>query len=86
MREFEISNTLQKILKKLLKKDKKRYESLLKKIQEIIESPNPDHYKNLRYGMKEFKRVHVDSHFVLVFRFLNGKLYFDDFEHHDNIY
>ena len=46
-----------------------------------------DHYKNLRYDMREFKRVHV-GHFVLVFKFdkINNLILFSDFDHHDKIY
>lgn len=85
MREFEYSDHLKKILKKLNKKDKIVYENVLKKLEEIINSPDPNHYKNLRYDMKDCKRVHV-GHFVLIFRFIGNKIYFDDFDHHDKIY
>ena len=47
-----------------------------------------EHYKNLRYDMKDSKRVHI-GHFVLIFRYKKDEnliLLFDDFEHHDNIY
>ena len=87
MRSYEIKPSLQKILDKLSKKDKQAYEQVLKKIEEIINSYDIDHYKNLRYDMKDSKRVHI-GHFVLVFRFdKNGNIIsFDDFDHHDNIY
>lgn len=35
--------------------------------------------------MKESKRVHL-GHFVLVFKVVGDKIYFDDFDHHDNVY
>ncbi len=85
MIEFEISENLKRILKKLRKKDRVKYEALMKKIEEVISSPDPDHYKNLKYDLKEYKRVHVGS-FVPVFRFLRYKIYFEDFDHHNNIY
>ena len=76
-----------KILQKISKKDKKAYESILSKIQEIISCSDIDHYKNLRYNMKDSKRVHI-GHFVLVFSYDKNKdfVYFEDYEHHDNIY
>ncbi|MFH1586843.1 MAG: addiction module toxin RelE [Candidatus Diapherotrites archaeon] len=88
MREFELSLKLKRILKKLLKKDKLRYEASLKKIDEICSSQDIEHYKNLSYDMKEFKRAHILSHFVLVFKFdkKTGKLRFEDLQHHDDIY
>ena len=62
------------------------YQRILDKIQEIINS-DPEHYKNLRHDLKEFKRVQIGS-FVLVFKFVKSedKLYFEDFDHHDKIY
>ena len=87
MREFEIKPELEKKLIKLSKKDKNLYESLMKKIKEIVSSGDVEHYKNLRHNMKDSKRVHV-GHFVLVFSYEKSKDFvsFDDFDHHDNIY
>ncbi len=31
------------------------------------------------------KRVHI-GHSVLIFKVVGNKVYFDDFDHHDNIY
>lgn len=88
MREFELSEKLQRVLEKLSKKDKIRLEITLKKIDEIRSSENIEHYKNLSYDLKEFKRVHIDSHFVLIFKFDKGtgKIKFEDLQHHDTIY
>ena len=82
------SDKLIKILKKLFKKDKNRYEVTLNKIEEVINSEDPNHYKNLSHDMKQFKRVHIDSHFVLTFKVdKNNKLIrFEDLQHHDVIY
>ena len=87
MREFEIKPELDKKLVKFSKKDKNSYEAVMKKIEEVISSPNVEHYKNLRYDMKESKRVHI-GHFVLVFKFIKSenKIIFVDFDHHDKIY
>lgn len=85
MYKFFISEKLEKIMKKLFKKDKNRYEMTLRKINEIINS-NPHHYKNLRKNMKNFKRVHIDSHFVLIFKIKNKTISFEDLQHHDYIY
>ena len=71
---------------KLFKKDPKTRERIIKKIQEVINS-NPEHYKNLRYDLKEFKRVQI-GHFILVFKFdkSENKICFVDFVHHDKAY
>jgi len=88
MRKFDIEEKLHKILDKLFKKDKKRYEIIRKKIEEIVNSMDIEHYKNLKFPMNEFKRVHVDKSFVLVFKYdkTNNKIRFYDFDHHDNVY
>ncbi|MCK4522185.1 MAG: addiction module toxin RelE [Nanoarchaeota archaeon] len=87
MREFEIKPELDKKLVKLSKKDKSVYEAVIKKIQEVLLSSNVEHYKNLRYDMKDSKRVHI-GHFVLVFSYdkLKDFVSFEDYDHHDNIY
>lgn len=88
MYKFEIDEKLHKILKKIFKKDKKRYEIILKKINEIINNSNVEHYKNLKSPLNEFKRVHIDNSFVLIFKYdkTKGKIKFYDLEHHDKIY
>ena len=86
--DYEIKLNLKKILKKLSKKDKASYEQVIKKIQEIINSENIEHYKNLRYSLKEFKRVRIKGPFILIFQYLEseGKIVFYDFDHHDEVY
>ena len=88
MYEFDRSEKLKKILIKLSKKDKNRYETTLKKIKEVLNSSDPNHYKNLSHDMKAFKRVHIDSHFVLIFKVdeENKVIKFEDLQHHDIIY
>ena len=88
MYEWERSEKLKKILKKLFKKDKVRYEATLKKINEVINSENPHHYKNLSHDMKEFKRIHIDKSFVIIFKVDDSKkiIKFEDLQHHDHIY
>ena len=87
MREFEIKPELGKKLVKLSKKDKSRYETVMKKIEEVVSSSDIEHYKNLRYDMKDSKRVQI-GHFVLVFSYDKAKDFvsFEDYDHHDNIY
>ena len=87
MYNFDVSEHLQKKLNKLSKKDKDLYNQILKKIDEIIHSENVENYKNLRFNMKDSKRVHI-GHFVLVFQYRKEEnlILFDDFDHHDNIY
>ena len=87
MHNFLISENLVEKLKKLSKKAKPLHEQIVKKMGEIINSYEIEHYKNLRYNLKDSKRVHI-GHFVLVFQFnkSTNTIYFDDFDHHDIIY
>jgi len=88
MREFEVEAKLHQTLKKIFKRDRKRYEIIWKKINEIINIADVEHYKNLKFPMNEFKRVHIDKSFVLVFRYdrEKDKVIFFDLDHHDRIY
>ena len=90
MFDFSLSDELKLKIRKLLKRDKKKAEAINKKIKEIIDNDNVsiDRYKNLRYDLKNFKRVHIDQHFVLTFKVDKDKnfILFEDFDHHDNVY
>ena len=81
------SDHLLEIMRKLSKKNKSLYEQLLDKIDEIKNCYDVEHYKNLRYDMKDSKRVQI-GHFVLVFQYnkQTDTIRFDDFDHHDKIY
>jgi YafQ family addiction module toxin component len=87
MYSYEIKPSLQKVLNKLSRKNKSLYEQILKQIQEIINSESLEHYKNLKYNLKEFKRIHI-GHFVLIFKCdeIKNLISFEDLDHHDNIY
>jgi len=90
MFDFDFSDELKFIIRKLTKKDKKGSEIIQKKVKEIIsrDAVSIEHYKNLKYHLKEFKRVHIDEHFVLTFKVDKQKnfILFSDFDHHDRIY
>tara|TARA_Y100000034_G_C6665801_1_gene292072 strand:+ start:213 stop:485 length:273 start_codon:yes stop_codon:yes gene_type:complete len=90
MFDFNISDELKLKIRKLVKKDKKKVQIINKKIKEVINNDldSINHYKNLRYDLKEFKRVHIDKHFVLTFKvdYENKFILFVDFDHHDNVY
>lgn len=90
MFDFNLTDELQLIIRKIKKKDKKKAEIINKKIKEIINGDKDfiNHYKNLKHDLKDFKRVHIDKSFVLVFRIdiQNNFILFVDFDHHDKIY
>ncbi len=71
--------------KRIKKKDKKLYDSIKRKANEIVNDPH--RYKNLRYDMSGLSRVHIGS-FVLSFSIdeETQTVTLEDFEHHDNAY
>ncbi len=88
MREYAVEKRLRKKLAKLHKKDGRRYEAFMKKLRELLTCSNPDHYKNPRKPLQHLKAVHIDSHFVLTFRYSRKEdlieLY--DLDHHGKVY
>lgn len=70
----------------MYKKNRKLYEISMKKIEEIV--LNPQHYKPLRYDLKNIRRVHLFGPFVLVFKIeeKENAVKFLDLDHHDKIY
>ncbi|MFA5019964.1 MAG: addiction module toxin RelE [Candidatus Pacearchaeota archaeon] len=90
MFNFDLTDELRVIIKKLARKDKKRVEIINKKIKEIIncDYTSIQHYKNLRHDLKDFKSVHIDTSFVLIFKvnLSSNSVLFVDFDHHDKIY
>ncbi|MEW5955275.1 MAG: type II toxin-antitoxin system RelE/ParE family toxin [Candidatus Micrarchaeota archaeon] len=81
-----IRPSLDEKLRKLFKKNRRHFEIILKKAEEIAE--NPQHYKNLRAPLQRLKRVHIAGSFVLTFSVdeNNKTVTLEDFDHHDKIY
>ena len=90
MFDFNLSDKLKLKMKALAKRDRKKVQIINKKIREVINNDEEtvQRYKNLQYGLKHLKRVHIDKNFVLTFRVDLQKnfIWFTDFEHHDRIY
>ena len=86
MYEFFIEEKLKRKLKKLYKKDKILYNATIKKIKEILNCKNLNHYKNLKNPLQKFKRVHIKKSFVLLFKIKHNKIIFYALKHHDSIY
>jgi len=88
--KYNLSGELGEILGKLFRKDRERYEIVLKKMEEISSRSEAEieYYKNLKYNMKDFKRVHIDKSFVLLFKFFKKEktVLFYLLLHHDDVY
>jgi mRNA-degrading endonuclease RelE of RelBE toxin-antitoxin system len=83
--DLDIKPKLQKVLKKLAKKNRKLAIAIDNKVKEIC--ANPHRFKNLRNEMSEKNRIHF-GHFVLTYVIDDEKrvVTLDDFDHHDSIY
>ncbi|AAM32376.1 type II toxin-antitoxin system RelE family toxin [Methanosarcina mazei] len=86
MYEIIISEKLSKKLIKLRKKNILQFNAIFKKAEEI--QIDPQRYKNLRYPLNNLKRVHIDSHFVLLYSVdeETKTIILEDFIHHDFAY
>lgn len=81
-----IKPSLMKTFRKLTKRDPKQMEIILKKTAEVLK--NPQHYKNLNAPLNMWKRVHIDSNFVLAYSVdeRNKTVTLEDYDHHDKIF
>ena len=87
MYNLEIKEEADKIFSKLSKRNPKQLNIIDKKIQNIRENPNHS-YKFLKKPLQSFNRVHIDKHFVLIFKLdhIRKTLIIYYFDHHDNVY
>ena len=85
MYSLEVVEKVDRIFKKLRKKDLVQFEALSRKVNEILE--NPQQYKPLKSPMSHMRRVHVGS-FVLVYEIdeTHKVVRLLDYDHHDSIY
>ena len=87
MYDLDIKPEADDIFKKLARKNQRQLEIIHKKIKQI--RLNPTHiYKFLGNPLQTFNRVHIDNHFVLVFKINHQNRVVDIyyFDHHDNVY
>lgn len=84
--KLHISDKLDRIFRKLSRKDKKSLEIINNKIKNILEDPYK--FKPLRSEMAGIRRVHIGKSFVLTFEIIESQksVRLLDFDHHDRIY
>jgi len=80
---YKFSPQLEKLLRKLKKKDPIMFKRFEKKVWDIVNNPEP--YKTLKYVKGKFKRVHLDP-YILIFTIENYVIEFLLLEHHDKVY
>jgi len=85
MYAIENSAKVDKIFKKLSKKNPGQLEAIAKKLPEIAEDPH--RFKPLSNVMKGFSRVHFGS-YVLLFSIdeVRKTVVIEDYEHHNDVY
>ena len=89
MLNFCFSETFEKILFKI--KNKKELGNIHSKIRQIVsleDYSKLNYFKNLRAPLNNYKRVHINTSFVLIFRYLKEEntIIFQYHGHHDEVY
>jgi len=88
--EFSFSDELKETTLFLERKNKVTLEIMNKKIKQIISCDefSIEHYKNLKFPLNAFKRVHIDKSFVLLFQVFKKEkhILFIKIKHHDDVY
>ncbi len=87
MYDLEIKEEADGIFRKLARKNPKQLEIINKKILDIRKNP-PHAYKFLKKPLQTLNRVHIERHFVLIFKIdhLRKTLIIYYFDHHDKVY
>jgi YafQ family addiction module toxin component len=85
--KISISDELKQTMTKLTKRDIALFRRVQKKITQISDCDETTihHFKNLRRGMSNYKRVHIGN-FVLLFKVEKDIIIFDRFVHHKEAY
>ena len=85
MYKIKVRKKVERVLKKLAKKDKISSIYLSKKIKEIQE--NPYRFKSLKKPLQGFWRIHIGN-YVLVYSIdeQNKTIIIERYKHHDEVY
>jgi len=86
MYELETRSHLDRIFRKLAKKDPLQHEAIWKKVKHIRE--NPAQFPPLHAPMQFKRHVHVMGNFVLVYSVDEKRktVILEDYDHHDRVY
>lgn len=86
MYDLEVRSNVDKIFKKLQKKDIKQLININNKIKEIV--IDPYRFKPLKKPLHSMRRVHIGKSFVLLFSINEKKkvVTIENYDHHDKVY
>ena len=82
---LEVRQNVDRVFKKLAKRDSKQMEAIGKKINEILRDPHA--FKPMHYPLSGMRRVHFGN-YVLLFSIDEQRktVVLEDYEHHDRFY
>lgn len=85
MYALEIRQHVDRIFRKLSKRDNKQMDDIGKKINEILQDPHA--FKPMHFPLSGMRRVHFGS-YVLLFSIDEQRktVVLEDYEHHDRVY
>jgi YafQ family addiction module toxin component len=90
MFKYDITEEFEEIIKKLSKKNPVIAIAINRKIKEIIsrDTNTINAYKNLKYSMNDYKRVHITGNVVMIFQVkeTDNKILFITIKHRDDVY
>ena len=85
MYALEVRQHVDRVFRKLSKKDSKQMDAISKKISEILEDPHA--FKPMHFPLPGMRRVHFGS-YVLLFSIDEQRktVVLEDYERHDSVY
>jgi len=85
MYTLEVRQHVDRVFRKLAKKNPTQMELIARKVQEILEDPH--RFKPMHFPLGGVRRVHFGS-FVLLFSINEQRktVTLEDYEHHDRVY
>lgn len=90
MFEYEITKEFEEIITKIAKRNPVLAAGINHKMKEIIsrDAITINAYKNLKYTLKDYKRIHITKSIVMIFqvRIKENKILFVTIKHRDDVY
>lgn len=86
MYKLRLRKNVESVFVKLVRKNAQRLSIIQKKLQQVLK--NPYQFKPLKAPMQNFRRVHIDKSFVVIYRIdeENKAVELWKYDHHDNVY
>lgn len=78
------TDNFQRVMRNLQKKNPTLVQSLVTRFPKLTR--NPELGKPLRNSLRNFRRMHVEGSFVLLYEIRMSEVHLMDFDHHDKIY